>query len=130
MMARTGRILTTLWVVATGSACSSFTPREAPDAVAGSYTGTLDIGTDRLQGRLHLEQRGHRLTGQLSASGVDARGSGEIEGAGFVLRLDYRTECRGTLTLSGRSTENGHLVGSVRAEDCTGRVTGSFTFRP
>ncbi len=98
--------------------------------MAGVYTGTVDVGEDRFAAELTVQQRGHRLEGELASRALRASGSGEIEGEGFRLELGYGDECRGVLVLSGRQTSDGRLIGSALARDCTGRASGSFTFDP
>lgn len=123
------RLLKTLLLLLAVPGCASLGSGEPPAEIAGIYSGMVDIGTDEVRGTLVLEQRGRRLEGSLEMPGVAAAGRGEIEGAGFVLELDYGDDCEGVITLSGRSADGQQLIGSLQAEDCTGRIAGSFTFR-
>ena len=62
--------------------------------------------------------------------GGESSGSGRVaEDGGLSLEIDYRTQCPGTLALTGAVLDGAaRLAGSLTATDCTGRAAGAFSF--
>ncbi len=108
-------------------ACATIAP--VPERMLGVYRGTLQVESERLPATLELTRSSRGLAGHLEVEDrLDARGSGEGKADGFSLGLSYESGCQGHLVLSGNLSEDGSRVtGSIRAEDCTGVLGGSFS---
>ncbi len=103
-----------------------------PAAVSGRWAGYLEIEGQQILGTLAISQSGRDLGATFVSNGLlgQATGKGRIDSDGRVaLRMAYRTQCDGKLTLSGLLEANAtRMTGSVAAEDCTGKARGGFTF--
>ena len=125
------RRLTLLLLSAAAFSTACATGRGAPPRLLGAFEGTLEIESEQLPAALELTERRGDLAGRLDVRGrMTALGSGEGEGNGFSLGLSYDTGCRGHMVLSGHLSEDGTSInGSIRAEDCTGVLGGTFSLR-
>ena len=110
-------------------------PAPAPAAsvqLAGSWSGSLEVEGQRIPGTLVLRQTADRLEATFSASalGDETTGAGEIgEGGTLRIELRYRTQCPGTIELTGAILDQAsRIAGTLTATDCTGPATGAFTF--
>jgi hypothetical protein len=110
----------------------SETPVTPPPALAGAWTGSWTVEGQRLDGTLSLRQNGTGLNATFTSKGLggDAIGTGKVDGQGRLsLELKYRTTCAGTAKLTGALNQGGQLGGAVAATDCTGKASGTFSFR-
>lgn len=136
--------LTLLLVLATacttvgsgGSGSGADTPRPEPvryPDVSGAWEGFVSLEGQGLDGTLQIEQNGSALVAVFVAPAMElrAQGGGSISSTGeLTLALEYNLQCPGTATLHGQRSDDGLVVdGNIRAEDCTGSIGGSFTFR-
>lgn len=100
--------------------------------LTGTWEGRVEAGGTPIEGALSIEQTGSTLVASFAspALGLLAEGDGFLEEDGdVVLEMEYDLECPGRATLDGRVSEDGDtLRGTVDASDCTGSMTGSFTF--
>lgn len=100
--------------------------------LAGTYTGGVTLQGQAINGDLEITQSGYDLTAAFSAPsmGLQAEGEGRVSDEGtVVMELGYDLECPGTARLSGRVRSDGRrLSGNVEATDCTGTVSGTFSF--
>jgi hypothetical protein len=103
-----------------------------PD-VSGEWSGFLSVEGQTLDGTLRIDQTGPALTIDLEAPGFDltASGQGSVDPDGAVVAdLAYETQCPGVALLRGQRASDGLVLeGSLSAEDCTGRIVGSFSFK-
>ena len=110
----------------------SETPVTPPPALAGGWIGSWTVEGQRIDGTLSLRQNGAALSATFSSKGLggDAVGTGKVDAQGRVsLELKYRTSCQGTAKLSGALDSGGQLGGAIAATDCTGKASGTFSFR-
>jgi hypothetical protein len=145
-MTRSLRRFPSLLAAALLAACSSgpgagpgAAPDPAPEAgppdypeASGSWTGSLIVEGQPIDGTLELGQDGGDLTALLAAPamGVTAEGGGTISREGEVrILLDYDVQCPGSAELIGTLGPGGAtLAGILEAGDCTGSTSGSFEF--
>ena len=130
------------WIAMLGAAgCSAIRFEEEPEEpgrvvpvaqLAGAWPGALEVEGQDIRGTLVLEQNGANLSARFSAAelGGESAGTGVVGTDGSVrLTLRYRTQCDGTLELTGAVLDQARrLAGSLTADDCTGRAAGAFSF--
>lgn len=110
--------------------CASPGPPPVLD-VAGIYDGQLDMDGTVIPGTLEMRQEGIELQVTFSSPeiGISASGEGSVDNARVVLRLDYNLQCPGEARLDGTITSGGgEYSGFASAGDCTGEISGSFSF--
>lgn len=107
-------------------------PPSFPD-IAGTWTGSITVEGQPIDGTLEIDQDTADLTGIFTAPAlrVSAEGAGTISAAGEMhLVLSYDLQCPGTAEMVGsRSPDGTSLTGALEAADCTGAISGSFAFR-
>lgn len=100
--------------------------------LAGSWEGSFTAEGQRMPGTLEVRQSGRALEVFFVSPGFDleAAGEGEVDDEGsFWLELDYDLQCPGNALLEGTvSDDRAGLSGTLEATDCTGTVSGSFSF--
>lgn len=106
--------------------------RPVPD-VSGEWRGFLSVEDQTLDGTLEIDQTGRVLIIRFDAPGfgLTASGEGSMDANGALsATLAYETQCPGVARLEGQRASDGLVLeGSLSAEDCTGRITGSFAFK-
>ena len=106
--------------------------RPVPD-VAGGWSGFLSVEGQTLDGTLEIDQTGPVLIIRFDAPGfgLTATGEGSMDADGALSAdLAYETQCPGVARLQGQRASDGLVLeGSLRAEDCTGQIVGSFAFK-
>lgn len=105
--------------------------RDEPD-LTGTWIGSFDVEGQAVDGSLVLVHEGDDLEATFSAPsmGLSAEGNGTVDGERFTMVLDYNMECPGVARLRGTISEGTSLSGSFQATDCTGTMSGTFSFRP
>lgn len=119
-----------LALLASGCAAIRF-GATAPD-VSGSWEGSVVVDAQRIPGTLTVEQEGRVLDLGFVAPEfeLNAQGTGEISEEGELwMDLSYNLQCPGNARLEGRISEDANrMSGTLEAVDCTGTVTGTFSF--
>jgi len=116
-------------------------PAPSPNPAAAGPGPSQQESLEHFSGTLVIEGRSHRaaldLTErrgdassarlELPALGLLATGQGSADQDRISFRLTYAGECAGSARLDARRQDEGTtLVGTVEAEDCTGRVVGQL----
>ena len=121
-----------LIVIALTAACASFGAPSIP-AVAGEYEGSINVQGQSISGGLTIEQAGTELQAVFVAPELSLRaeGSGSVDSDGNVrMTLQYDLQCPGEAQLAGSLNDAGtELSGRLDAGDCTGDISGTFSFR-
>jgi hypothetical protein len=106
--------------------------------VASGVEAALDLeGVVTLSGRRYHVSLSVRpseqgtMAGTLSIPELDVVASGPgRRDAGLVLQLTYAIDCPGRARVRITADGNGNWVGSLAAEDCTGKVIGPLELAP
>jgi hypothetical protein len=114
-------------------ACATFLGGPSYPAVEGSYRGGVSVEGQGIDGTLEIVQDGAELNVVFDSPsfGLTADGDGTVAEDGTArVFLDYDLQCPGRAELVGEFTDDGtRFSGRVVAVDCTGEISGTFSFR-
>ena len=106
-------------------------PGPSDPGIAGVFQGALYMDGGEITAALELIPDGRRdLRGIFQAvSGLEAEGTGHLDGREFSIELVYGGSCPGRMLLTGEwDPDTDSLSGVVRASYCTGPGEGTFRF--
>ena len=110
--------------------CALFPSGGVLPSGGGTYQGYIQVEDQELWATMRLAPSGDEIAGELRIrEGPSAAGMGELDGDRLFLGLRYAGDCSGQLVLRGDFRNGGEEIsGDVQAADCTGQMTGTFTF--